>query len=157
MSIIELSKISLVWFHFIIAPNIWPEEAADQYCPDNRGKYSNWGNLVTDQESCQKQCELDNECIGISYSHDSVFTDWCFICISDKLKAFGHQFGFYRKTGKNPFLLNPMQHWKILVQFMSETFYNLCLSYLKIRLQKQRLKHWHHLQLRPPPNFHHVF
>ena len=78
------------------------EEAADRYCPDNRGKYNDWGDLVTDQESCQKQCELDNECIGISYgSVDRVFTNWCFICMSDNLEYFGYQFAFYRKPGNN--------------------------------------------------------
>merc|ERR1712062_248036 len=86
-------------------PVPWVEERPDHYCKDHRPKYGylgDWGDLVTDQISCQKQCELDNECIGISYCHSvrykQTFKSWCFICTSDKnIVPFRYQFGFHRK------------------------------------------------------------
>ena len=54
---------------------------------------------MKDQKSCQKQCLLDGKCIGISYTQNPIFKDWCFICHDDTLSPFGHEFGFYRKTG----------------------------------------------------------
>ena len=60
-----------------------------------------WGDLVKDQASCQAQCEIDSQCIGISYSHNAVFKDWCFICHDEELwdGLSGHGFGFYRRLG----------------------------------------------------------
>ena len=55
---------------------------------------------MTDQESCQEQCELDNGCIGISYGHGGrTFSSWCYICMSDNF-GFRLEVGFYGKPGK---------------------------------------------------------
>ena len=91
----------------VIASTWWPEEATGQCCFDYMSSrhilstYSNWAGLVTDQQSCMQQCEMDSDCIGIIYSERSAFVDWCFICTceSRELDTFG--FGFYRNPGKN--------------------------------------------------------
>ena len=75
---------------------MWKEETAGRSCFG----YDIWGDSVEDQKSCQKQCQLDGKCIGISYSQDPVFKDWCLICHDDILTAApGFGFGFYRKPG----------------------------------------------------------
>ena len=78
---------------------LWNEEAPGKYCRTRRDGYDSWGDLVKDQATCQAQCELDSQCIGIAYSHESPFEDWCFICPDDKLSDFGYGFGFYRRLG----------------------------------------------------------
>ena len=55
--------------------------------------------MVKDQATCQAQCELDSQCIGIAYSHENPFQDWCFICPDDELSDFAYGFGFYRRLG----------------------------------------------------------
>ena len=80
--------------------DIWIEEAPGKTCKIRDG-YDAWGDLVKDQASCQAQCEIDSQCIGISYSHNSVFKDWCFICHEEELwdGLSDHGFGFYRRLG----------------------------------------------------------
>ena len=87
-----------------IASTLWAEEASDKYCLDYKGSANTWGSSVTDQQSCQQQCEMDSECVGIGYSHDSVYTGaihWCYICPSDTKLLFAADFGFYRRPGSS--------------------------------------------------------
>ena len=79
--------------------DLWNEEAPGKYCRTRRDGYESWGDLVKDQATCQAQCELDSQCIGIAYSHESPFEDWCFICPDDELSDFAYGFGFYRRLG----------------------------------------------------------
>ena len=79
--------------------HLWKQESPGKVCTIREG-YNSWGNLVTDQESCQSQCELDDKCIGIGYSQDPLVNDWCFICHDDdNLVHFDYSFGFYRRLG----------------------------------------------------------
>ena len=75
------------------------EEEPDHHCINYKGEFSTWGNLVSDQESCQKQCEADSKCVGISYSSVSALTSWCYICTHDILVRDYQIFGFFRKPG----------------------------------------------------------
>ena len=77
---------------------LWNEEAPGKYCRTRRDGYDSWGDLVKDQATCQAQCELDSQCIGIAYSPESLFKDWCFICLDDELSDL-YGFGFYRRLG----------------------------------------------------------
>ena len=79
--------------------DLWNEEAPGKYCISRRTGYDSWGDLVKDQATCQAQCELDSQCIGIAYSYENPFEDWCFICLDDELWDFGYGFGFYRRSG----------------------------------------------------------
>ena len=79
--------------------DLWNEEAPGKYCITRRTGYDSWGDLVKDQATCQAQCELDSQCIGIAYSYENPFEDWCFICLDDELWDFGYGFGFYRRLG----------------------------------------------------------
>ena len=74
------------------------------HCSTYKGTAHNYGNgVVTDLASCQRQCETESDCIGISYSLNSGFSDWCYVCTSDDLVQdilVTLPFGFYRKPGK---------------------------------------------------------
>ena len=78
-----------------VDPILWEEEVQDHICSNFRNKRR----LVSDQISCQKKCELDNECVGISYSHN--LTSWCVICFNRYLIQSRLKFGFYGKPGMN--------------------------------------------------------
>ena len=78
-----------------VDPKLWEEEVSDHICSNFRNKRR----LVSDQISCQKKCELDNECVGISNSHN--LTTWCVMCVNRNLIQSQLQFGFYGKLSKN--------------------------------------------------------
>ena len=87
--------------HFILDHELWEEEVSDHYCSNHKGCSNCGDGLVFNQVSCQKKCELDKECVGISYSYTRGFTNWCFICVRENLTPYGNKFGFYRRKGKN--------------------------------------------------------
>ena len=96
-----------------VDPELWEEEVQDHICSNFRNKRR----LVSDQISCQKKCELDNECVGISYSHN--LTTWCVICVNRYLIQSHLQFGFYGKPSKNYSIIKECE-WGLFIN-VSET------------------------------------
>ena len=105
---------------------MWVKEASGKVCPSS-DRLSD--GPVTDQQSCQLQCELNQDCIGIAYSQLSHFNDWCFICFTDTLSDFGHQFGFYRRPGKMALKLANDLIKQPVNRVIFESFNKISLSY----------------------------
>ena len=71
---------------------LWAEESALEYCY-NGALHRN----VVDQEQCQTICLANTGCVGISYTHNVAYDDFCYICNDDLLQIAGNGFGFYRR------------------------------------------------------------
>ena len=81
----------------IMTDDLWIEETEKRYCP-NHITPMNDGD-VANQIECQLACNQRVDCIGISYSHKTGSTGWCYRCLNDVLEYADNGFGFYRKPG----------------------------------------------------------
>ena len=81
---------------FFCKVNLWQEESIDMGCLEN-----NQLSQVSNQGECQDNCETNDGCVGISYSHTSGFTNYCFVCMNDVLSDVINGFGFYRRPGES--------------------------------------------------------
>ena len=55
---------------------------------------------VSSQKECQQKCIAKNGCVGISYSHkDKSNSEWCYLCLDDRLNRAPKGIGFYRRPG----------------------------------------------------------
>ena len=52
---------------------------------------------VENQMQCQEKCKADNDCVGISYTYNSDYTQYCEVCRNDDLQRSKQGFGFYRR------------------------------------------------------------
>lgn len=74
----------------------WFEETPDKYCTNHK-----YDNGETSQLECQKLCEADTGCVGISLTKTTV--SLCYLCQDDVLSGFISQdgvsknYGFYRR------------------------------------------------------------
>lgn len=83
--------------HLFLTGTLWPKEASNKSCED-KIIYSD----VTNQQECQLKCGRQSTCIGILYSYKTGFENYCAVCPSDNLTAWGNEFGFYRRpSGKD--------------------------------------------------------
>ena len=76
--------------------DLWDEVAKNMFCT-NHISLTN----VSRQLECQRQCELADECVGISYSHKAENTHYCFVCKDFNLTIATNDFGFYGKPGNS--------------------------------------------------------
>ena len=81
---------------------MWPQDGENKYCTGHQLANSD---DVENQKSCQNQCELVNECVGITYSNKPGNTKYCYICLNDELRDASNGFNFYRRQGYNIMLL----------------------------------------------------
>ena len=79
----------------VFKATLWPEVASDQCCLQNHKRLKD----VTNQEQCQDQCQEDDTCIGICYSHKSTANHFCYQCLDDVVQSVGNNYGFYRRLG----------------------------------------------------------
>ena len=57
----------------ICLEGLWLAEAYGKYCDDNKMAY-----IEPDKMKCQKRCEQDANCIGISYTDNDTFDFLCY-------------------------------------------------------------------------------
>ena len=76
---------------------LWPQDGENKYCTGHQLANSD---DVENQKSCQNQCELVDECVGITYSNKPGNTKYCYICLNDELRDASNGFNFYRRQGK---------------------------------------------------------
>ena len=81
----------------ILTDDLWIEETEKRYCPNHITPMNNGD--VANQIECQLACNQRVDCIGISYSHKTGSTGWCYKCLDDVLEYADNGFGFYRKPG----------------------------------------------------------
>ena len=55
--------------------------------------------IEPDRGECQKLCEQNTDCVGISYTNSDLYNDVCYICLADILTSDYDGFSFYRKPG----------------------------------------------------------
>ena len=78
---------------------LWIEEVPNQSCQADRISH----NYIYSQIECQALCEVDNDCVGISWSIKEG-THWCHVCKNDIIYNAVNNYGFYRKqSGNNEF------------------------------------------------------
>ena len=75
---------------------LWPQDGENKYCTGHQLANSD---DVENQKSCQNQCELFDECVGITYSNKPGNTKYCYICLNDELRDASNGFNFYRRQG----------------------------------------------------------
>ena len=73
---------------------MWPPESYDENCNGNNLKYTQ-----PDRLECQKLCELNADCVGISYTSSEMHQAVCYVCLDDILTSDNDGFDFYRKEG----------------------------------------------------------
>ena len=76
--------------------DLWPIYGEKKYCT---GHHLANEDLVENQKDCQEQCELVDECVGITYSNLPGNFRYCYICSNDELKDASNGFSFYRRQG----------------------------------------------------------
>ena len=55
---------------------------------------------MENQVQCQAECELENGCVGIAYSHTHEDGQYCYLCSYPvTLKDASNGFGFYKMPG----------------------------------------------------------
>ena len=80
-----------------LTDGVWIEETEKRYCPNHILPMNNGD--VANQIECQEACYQRVDCVGISYSHKTGSTGWCYRCLDDVLEYADNGFGFYRKPG----------------------------------------------------------
>ena len=73
---------------------MWLLEAYARTCDGNNIKHTE-----PDRLECQKLCELNADCVGISYTNSELYQDVCYVCLDDILTSDNDGFDFYRKEG----------------------------------------------------------
>ena len=73
---------------------MWLLEAYARTCDGNNIKH-----IEPDRLECQKLCELNTDCVGISYTNSELYQDVCYVCLDDILTSDNDGFDFYRKEG----------------------------------------------------------
>ena len=74
---------------------LWTKEISNKYCKSNI-----YDGKVYGQLACQKLCEADSGCVGVTWTQ--AVSSGCFICQDDMLSNSGNDYGFYRRPlGKN--------------------------------------------------------
>jgi len=71
---------------------LWASESNNKYCRANRVRHTEPNRL-----GCQRLCEQNANCVGISYTNSGSYTDICYVCLSDTLTSDTHGFNFYRR------------------------------------------------------------
>ena len=74
---------------------LWQVETNDKVCTSNNVRH-----IEPDQYECQRHCENNADCVGISYSNAENYRHLCFVCFDDILIANDHGLNFYRHPGK---------------------------------------------------------
>ena len=80
---------------FLLA-ELWPEKAKDVGCT----VYYFFRNVTT-QKECQEKCVRTTKCTGIVYSHNPVYSSYCYTCENRVLTRWYNDFGFYRRPTGN--------------------------------------------------------
>ena len=81
-------------FIAIGSKDLWLPESYYQYCSG-----SNVGATERDKIKCQKLCEQNINCVGISYTNNKKYDHVCYVCLNDTLSRDAYGFNFYRKPG----------------------------------------------------------
>ena len=82
--------------YFIDIDNAWPLKAAGKSCTN----YAKMQTQVETQIQCQALCELENGCVGITYSHTHEEGQHCYICYNTiAQKDASNGFHFYQMPG----------------------------------------------------------
>merc|ERR1712002_208906 len=74
--------------------SLWPETVKDKVCPNFVKPLID---DVSSQQECQQRCIEKSGCVGISYSHDDEFTNYCYVCNDAGLIPALNNFGFYQR------------------------------------------------------------
>ena len=76
--------------------NAWPLKAAGKSCTD----YAKMQTRVETQIQCQALCELENGCVGITYSHTHEDGQFCYVCYNTNAeKEASNGFHYYQMPG----------------------------------------------------------
>ena len=73
---------------------LWPSETNGKYCKANKVRQTE-----SDKMECQKLCEWNANCVGISYTNGEQYNDVCYVCLDDNLESTCCGFNFYRRPG----------------------------------------------------------
>ena len=86
--------IRMLNFITVGSKELWPPESYYHYCRVNKISYTQ-----PDKIECQKLCEQNGNCVGISYTNNGKDTHICYVCLDDTLSNSNAGFNFYRKPG----------------------------------------------------------
>jgi len=91
---LEYAKYMLVLTDFGLLEQLWASESNNKYCSANKVRHTEPNRL-----GCQRLCEQNANCVGISYTNSGSYTDICYVCLSDTLTSDTYGFNFYRRPG----------------------------------------------------------
>ena len=94
MKFLECYSKRLLNIYIIRLEGMWLAKVYGKYCDDNKMAY-----IDPDKMKCQRRCEQDANCIGISYTYNDTFDFLCYLCFEDSLWDDRFGFNFYRKPG----------------------------------------------------------
>ena len=78
--------------------DLWPRVGENKYCTGHQLANRD---AVENQKDCQDQCELVNDCVGITYSNRPGNSKYCYVCLNEELRDASNGFSFYKRQRNN--------------------------------------------------------
>ena len=88
------NKPNSIFIDGCLVDRLWLAKTNAAYCKNNN-EYLNEPN----KHSCQKICQDDENCVGVSYTNNGQFSNICYVCLNETLESNAYGFNFYKKPG----------------------------------------------------------